>query len=203
MKNPQKLTTAYYDENAEWWASRKNNSFIHESQFRKFTRYLKKGDSVLDIGCAYGIHVPLFLGIGRTLKYEGLDVSSSMLRLAKSRYPQLIFKRADIGDKKTLPKKKYDGFWAAAVLMHVPVEKWDDMFTNIERITKPHAIGYITIPKERPNPASKKDQRHFSLLSRTDFLKMISARGWKVLHSGEIDGSNAPKLWRWFILRIP
>ena len=201
MKNPEQITAAYYNRNATHWATRKNNSFWHEKQFKKFFGYLKTKESVLEIGCAYGIHVPLFLGIGRNLKYEGIDISTSMIRLAKARYPQLSFGFGNIAKKKTLPRKKYDAFWSAATLMHVPQEHWSDMLTNIEHLIKPRGIGYISIPIARPNPPSEKDNRHFTVLNPAQFKKIVTARGWKVLHSGKIN--NDPDIWRWFIVRLP
>ena len=68
-------------------------------QFRKFIKFFKKNDSILDIGCANAIHVPLFLGIGRKLKYEGIDTSYKFLKMARSRYPQLSFRYGDISNK--------------------------------------------------------------------------------------------------------
>lgn len=67
-KNP---TKEYYNKNAEKWAEKKFHSFYHEKEFRMFCSYFNTGDRILDIGCANGIHVPLFLGIGRDIKYEG------------------------------------------------------------------------------------------------------------------------------------
>ncbi len=96
MHPATKYIKAYYDKHAESWTLRKSDSFFQEIPFRKFEKYLKKGDSVLDIGCAGGIHVPLFLGIGRKLKYAGIDISKSMIKIAKSRYPQLSFIVGDI-----------------------------------------------------------------------------------------------------------
>jgi trans-aconitate methyltransferase len=111
-------TEIYYEERAKFWVSTKTDSFIHEEAFRRFEALLKQGDRVLDIGCAGGIHVPLFLGIGRKLKYEGMDLSQSMIDIAKSRYPQLEFTVGNILSFE--PKYKISALWAGAVLMHIP-----------------------------------------------------------------------------------
>jgi len=197
-------TRTYYDTNAARWASRKTDSFYHEQQFTKFVGKLKNGAKVLDIGCAWGIHVPLFLGIGRFIRYEGIDISKSFLKLATRRYPQLSFSLADIANKSTLPKKRYDGFISVAVLMHVPFTLWDTAFSNIESLTKPGAIGYISLPTEHPSgPNKDADTRHFTLLNAKDQRAYIKRRGWKILHSGTSDGYTLENIWHWYIVQLP
>lgn len=200
-KNP---TKEYYEKNYQKWTDKKTNSFYHEQAFVKFVALLKDKDKVLDIGCAWGIHVPLFLGIGRKLKYEGIDIANSFLKIARRRYPQLTFYQGDIADGKTLPKKKYDGFWAGSVLMHVPFEKWDQMFKNIENHTKSGAIGYFSLPTEHPSGESlETDTRHFTLLSGEEQQKVIKARGWKILKKGTMDGFSKESIWKWYIVCLP
>ncbi len=191
-------TKKFYDKNALQWARVKANSFYQEKPFRVFEKLLKKNDSVLDIGCAYGIHVPLFLGIGRKLKYKGIDISKSMIALARSRYPQLTFEIGDAVHFKT--NKKYDAFWSAATLMHVPRKDWPMMLSAIEKSIKKQGIGYITLPSARPNPASKEDQRHFELFDKKEFRKVIENRGWKLLKSGALEAVSP---WNWYIVKLP
>lgn len=200
-KNP---TKEYYEKNYRIWSEKKTDSFYHEKSFIIFSSLLKDRATVVDIGCAWGIHVPLFLGIGRKLRYEGLDIANSFLKLARRRYPQLVFYLGDIADKSTLPKKKYDGFWAGSVLMHVPLEKWGQMFQNIERITKTGAIGYFSLPTEHPSgEKSDSDSRHFTLLSGEEQRKTIKKLGWKILRSGTMDGFTKSGIWKWYIVQLP
>jgi trans-aconitate methyltransferase len=201
MRKKDNLTKDYYETHAEKWAAKKNNSFYHEKEFRLFASKFKKGDKILDIGCAYGIHVPLFLGIGKDLKYEGVDISVSFLKMAKSRYPQLSFKHADLLDEKSFPKKKYDGFWAGAVLMHIPLNEWPRMLTNIQKHMKPGAIGYVTVPQER-FAEHETDLRHFEIFDKASFKKQIGANGWKVLRTGE-KGVTTTNNWLWFLVQLP
>lgn len=199
MKNP---TKSYYDKNALKWDATRHNSFHHEEQFKKFIKHLRPGGQIIDIGSANGIHVPLFLGLGRKLKYEGIDISKNFVKIAKFRYPQLSFKVADIAERKTLPKKKYDGFWSAATLMHVPKNEWPKMLGNIENLMKKGAVGYITLPKKHPNPASQKDGRHFTYFTNKKFKNLISPRNWKILHSGILHGTKVKNNWLWFIVKL-
>lgn len=198
------LTKEYYDKNYQVWTDTKTNSFHHEKAFTIFSALFKEKNKIIDIGCAWGIHVPLFLGIGRKLKYEGFDISKPFLKLAKRRYPQLTFYQADISEKKSLPKKKYDGFWAGAVLMHIPYEDWDQMFKNIESITKKGAYGYLSLPTAHPSGKdANSDQRHFTLLNEKEQKSELRKQGWKIIKSGIIDGFQKDKIWKWYIVKLP
>ncbi len=201
MSKPRNATKDYYNTHAEKWAAQKNNSFYHEKEFRLFNSKLKKGARILDIGCAYGIHVPHFLGIGRDLKYEGLDISSSFLKMARSRYPQFEFNQVDIVEEKSFPRRKFDGFWAVAVLMHVPLDRWPRMLENIQKHMKPGAIGYITVPQER-FANHETDPRHFEIFTVESFKKQIETLGWKVLKTGKKE-STATTGWLWFLVQLP
>ncbi len=202
MDTARKTNTDYYDKNAEWWASKKTNSFFHEEGFRKFHSLLEDGDTILDIGCAYGIHVPLFLGIGRNLNYEGFDISEKMVEIARSHYPQLEFSVADILSPGSLPQKKFEGFWAGAVLMHIPEEQWEEMLTNIENLSKPGAIGYFTMPDARPNEVSDEDQRHFSIIPKEHLEEMLKKRGWEFIERGGFP-QDPRDIWNWYLVRLP
>lgn len=198
----RKINTDYYNKNALRWASTKTDSFFHEQGLRKLVDRLNEGDSVIDIGCAYGIHAPLFLGIGRKLKYEGFDISEKMIELARSRYPQLSFQVADILDKKSLPSKKYNAFWAGAVLMHIPIEQWDEMFNNIEGLVNSDGLGYFTLPTVRPNEVSDEDRRHFTLMEEDKLLDFLGDRKWEVIDRGGFDSPNKA-IWNWYLVKLP
>lgn len=200
-----KQTETYYNKFGQQWTDRKTHSFHHEKQFQKILSRWPQQGAIIDIGCAHGIHVPLFLGMGRKLKYLGIDISTNFLKTARRRYPQLTFLKADIADTQTLPKKKFDGFWAAAVLMHVPHELWNQMFTNIEHIIKPGGFGYISLPIAHPSGESRdsNDVRHFTILTETEQRVFLKQRKWRVVSSGTIDGFTSENVWRWYIVQLP
>lgn len=202
--NKQIVTTRkYYDKKATIWSNSKTNSFHHEKQFREIIKLWPEKAQIIDIGCANGIHVPLFLGIGRKLKYLGIDISKSFLKIATSRYPQLKFQEADISSSDSLPKMKFDGFWAGAILMHIPFSQWDVMFQNIEKLCKPKSYGYITLPTDHPSKDREiDDPRHFTLLSGQEQKTFIKNRGWKIVKSGVIDGTTKDAIWQWYIVQI-
>jgi 2-polyprenyl-3-methyl-5-hydroxy-6-metoxy-1,4-benzoquinol methylase len=197
-------TKAYYEKHAAIWTSTKVNSFHHEAEFTQFTKLLKPKASIIDIGCAWGIHVPLFMGIGRHLRYQGIDIARSFLKIARRRYPQLNFGEGNIADASTLPKKRFDGFLAVAVLMHIPKESWDRAFMNIEGLVKSGGYGYLSFPTEHPSGDSKSlDSRHFTLMSESEHVSYLKKRGWKILKKTHKKGSGGKDIWRGYIVRLP
>jgi len=202
MNKELTLTSDYYNENAALWTAKKTDSFFNEAEFRTFISYLNSGDTVIDIGCAGGVHVPMFLGIGRHFHYEGFDISTEMVKIAKSRYPQLSITVGNILDRATLPNKKYDAFWAAAILMHIPEESWDVMLDTIQKLCVPGAVGYFTLPNERPNQSSDEDQRHFSILTKDRLHEVLSERGWKILKEGPVL-KDRTGVWQGYLVRLP
>lgn len=197
------MTKAFYDKNAALWSSRKTDSFHHELTFQKILFLWPEKGSIIDIGCAGGIHVPLFLGMGHKLRYFGIDISKSFLKIAQRRYPKLNFAQGNILDKEILPSKKFDGFWAAAVLMHVPYEKWDEMFSNLESLVRPSSFCYLSLPTEHPGGKTPNDTRHFTCLSPEEQINYIKSRGWRIKSKGVIDGFNKENIWRWYIIQLP
>jgi SAM-dependent methyltransferase len=197
-------TRKYYDKNGQFWVDTKTNSFVHEKQFQKLVSLWPEKGRIFDIGCAGGIHVPLFLGIGRKLTYHGLDISKLFLKVAIRRYPQLNFTLGNIADSATLPKIKFDGFFSTSTLMHVPFPLWDTMFNNIEKISKPGSFGYITLPVAHPSAIkSDTDIRHFTILSEAEQIAYLKKRHWKIKSKGISDGTSSAGVWRWYIVQLP
>jgi hypothetical protein len=99
---------------------------------------------------------------------------------------------------------KFDGFFASAVLMHIPFTHWDTLFETIEKISKPGSFGYVTLPVAHPSASkSADDVRHFTILSETEQIAYIKSRGWKIKSKGWNDGTTTANVWRWYIVQLP
>ncbi len=197
-------TKAYYEKYAHEWAKSHANSFYHEKEFIYLKELLKPNASIIDIGCAGGVHVPLFLGIGRGLKYHGIDITKKFVALASHRYPQLTFTEADISIQETLPRKKFDGFLALAVLMHLPFTLWDAAFGNIEKMVRSGGYGYVVLPENRPPlTVDSTDTRHFTLLSEKEQIAFMKKRGWKIVKKFNHTVGQNKAQWVGYIVKLP
>ncbi len=197
-------TRAYYEKHADIWARTHADSFHDEKEFRVLMQYLPPKASVIDIGCASGTLVPLFLGIGRGLKYHGIDIAKKFIKIAMQRYPQLSFTEGNIADYSTLPKKKFDAFLARSIIMHLPFSEWDTACGNIEKITKPGAHGYLVLPEQRPPSITpQNDPRHFTLLSEKEQIAYMKNRGWKILKKFKHAAGPYKAQWIGYIVQLP
>jgi SAM-dependent methyltransferase len=198
------ITKKYYDKHGDVWVNTKTNSFVHELPFHKLVSLWPQKGRIIDIGCAGGIHVPLFLGIGHKLKYVGIDISKLFIKIATRRYSNLNFSLGDIAEISTLPKTKFDGFFASAILMHIPFTQWDSMFDNIEKISKHGSYGYVTLPIAHPSAVKNEDDvRHFTILSETAQIAYFKKRNWKIKSKGTLDGTSSTGVWKYYIVQLP
>lgn len=198
-------TKAYYERRADHWAATKTDSFFHEEEFRRFMGELAPIDAnVVDIGCAGGLHVPMFLGMGRELKYTGVDISQSFLAIARRRYPQLTFYEGDLTEISSLPAGRFDAFWCAATLMHVPRMYMHLAARNIGHICRPQAIGYVTLPKQHPSgERAHSDPRHFEIMSPAEQRRLLQEFGWNILYETEKGGFHSSGIWQAYIVQLP
>lgn len=194
-------TKQYYQRNAAKWTALKTNSFHHESEFRRFRQHLSTHNRVLDVGCASGIHLPLFLGIGRGLHYTGVDISSEFLMIARNRYPHHDFLLGNLADFDTLPHGPFHGIWCAATLMHVPEQHWGLCLSNLYRLLSNQGVLYLTLPTEHPSKEPAEDPRHFTLLPhRKQRAKLLEA-GFKIVYDGTIDGFAKSGIWQTYLVQ--
>ncbi len=201
-KDLWRKTIQWYDKNASEYAERVDN--INTSlQISKFCSYLKEGaDLVLDAGCgsgrdAFNLHQ-------QGLRVFGVDISTGLLRYAKSKYPDIDFIHADLRD---LPFKDnlFSGVWCQAALLHLPEIR--DVKTTLEefyRVLAADGVLYVSVKKklkkidaEFVRDSLSGAERFFRYFSLEEILQLLQEAGFQILAEDERKSHSRPESVVW------
>ncbi|MFA5133975.1 MAG: methyltransferase domain-containing protein [Patescibacteria group bacterium] len=115
-------------------------------EFEELAKYVKEGDSVLDIGCGNGRLYKYLNNELRVTNYEyvGVDQSEELIKIAKKNNSGGKFKTADVFN---LPfeAKAFDVVAGIAFLHHIPGQELRErVLKEIFRVLKPGGIVFLT-----------------------------------------------------------
>ncbi len=124
---PQEIAQSY-NELATHWNSDQFNRKNGIEQHKRALSFVKNTDTAIDIGCgSSGRIIELLLDAG--FETEGLDISPSMLELAKTRHPSQQFYLADICTWH--PPQHYDFISAWDSIWHAPLHTHEMILKKI------------------------------------------------------------------------
>ncbi len=108
-----------YDNIVEECAAHEVENGVMCAHYKKFLSFLKPKSKILDAGCGHGQASKKFSERG--FEVTGIDLSKNMLAHAKKAAPKAKFLHMDV-ESISLPEK-FDGVWAAFILVHVKREE--------------------------------------------------------------------------------
>ena len=131
-------TIEYYNDHYSQFAEDTVNVQFSSIQDR-FLQLLPEGGLILDFGCGSGRDSLYFKQKGYAV--EACDGSTQMVRIA-SEYTglsvkQMLFSELDVTDR-------YDGIFACASILHVPLAELPDILTKMITALKTDGIAYIS-----------------------------------------------------------
>jgi len=199
------ITQETYNRIAEKWAREHSDVDYFRKEFEKFSQLLPRG-KILDVGCGWGRDSNLFESTD--YEYTGVDYSKGLLEIAKANFPQVKFVEGNILD---LPfeENEFDGFWAAASLLHIPKEKIHKALAEIKRVVKKRGFGFIALKKgegekmvtDDKRDGDEQDQRFFAYWQKDEFENVLQKAGFEVLDSIEHPASEKTT-WIAFFVKI-
>ena len=120
----------------------KKREFTTPFQAGEFSKYVKRDNSILDVGCGYGRTLgELYYNGYRNL--IGIDFSKGMIARGKQQFPYLDLRVKDDA-KISLPDASIDAVILFAVLTCIRTnEGQEQLLSEIKRILKPQGILYV------------------------------------------------------------
>lgn len=132
---------SYYNQNADQFIAATLAVDMKELH-RTFLRHLPIGSHILDAGCGSGRDALAFKQQGYDV--SAFDVSEAMARHAEKLLGQEVHVKsfADVNEHAT-----YDGIWACASLLHVPIAEQSSIFARLWHALKPGGVLYCSFKR--------------------------------------------------------
>lgn len=139
-------TIKWYNANAEKYAAKIEN-YSSIDLLDRFANTVGKNAKVLDVGCAAGRDCRLLKD--RHLIPIGVDLSESLLRLARKKHPDIKFEQANFLN---LPFEDefFDGVWAHASLLHLEtIEEVSKALKEFHRVLKHGGVIHVFVKQQQ------------------------------------------------------
>jgi len=167
------FTSLRKDEKGSYW----------KNEMLKFNEYLPNG-KVLEIGSGIGSDAKALINLG--YDYTGTDASSELLKIARRRNPSAKFIQRYAHEIES-SLGEFDGFWASAVLLHIPKNEMRESLLAISSVLKKYCIGFITMKEGAYERVEKKTGRLFTYYNENEFTNVLKSVDFSVLEVGRRD----------------
>lgn len=177
------MTIDAYDKTAQTWISKHGGSDFWEAELGRFYTLLPAG-KILEIGAGGGRDAKPLIEHG--YDYIGTDISTGLLKEVKKALPNHPFYEMSVYDLNFSPRF-FDGFWASAVLLHVPKERVNEALARIKSVVKSRGIGFISLKDgtdekvEADKIGDKTVKRFFAYWQKEEFQKVLEENGFSVV----------------------
>lgn len=127
-----------------------------------------KGAKVLDAGCGVGRDMLTFTNLG--LDVTGLEPTPALASKARERTQLPVLTRSLAQPI----EETWDGVWCLAVLVHIPLDQWESVISNIWNALNPGGWAYISVKKGNTGESVDSQGRPLTLVSHEDLKALVS-----------------------------
>ena len=147
--NEVEITRRTYDKIAEDYVRNLKDPYLggsaayHEMAIDRFVSLLPSSQArILDVGCGFGHDLGYFLA--KKLNICGIDISRSMLSLARRNFPAAMLCQMDMRWLNFNPES-FGGVWAAHCLYHIPRRDIGQVIGGISYVLQPQGAFFCSL----------------------------------------------------------
>jgi 2-polyprenyl-3-methyl-5-hydroxy-6-metoxy-1,4-benzoquinol methylase len=200
LTEEEELTRQTYNKLAIEWSTTHNIKTFWQEEMEQFNKFLPKG-KILDVGSGAGRDARKLVDYG--YDYIGTDYSDRLIEQARKSNPGLIFKEHSVYDLEF--EKLFDGFWCAALLLHIPKKRIQEAMKAIRKNMKTGAVGFISTKEGNGEGIEargglKDYDRLIAYWQNEDFRNILTQEGFEILQEGKKPYEDS--VWLTYIVRV-
>ena len=197
MTELKDMLISTYDQIVGEYVRHEFDSSSMEKHYQRFSQGLPENGQILDVGCGPGQATKRFCRMG--YKVTGIDLSRKMLEFAESAAPEAIFYQMDV-ENITLTEK-FDGIWAAFILVHVPRRQHGIILRRFFELLTPNGLlclGMLEGQGEKvvPEPYNRNLRQFFVFVSRQEIENSLIDAGFDVQYHSSQDFDAEGEVFR-------
>jgi SAM-dependent methyltransferase len=190
-----------YDQITHLWLSEQFNLNNGMDAHNRALSFVDSRGLALDVGCGCTGRFIDFLS-AEGFAVEGMDISESMIALAKEKHPNNVFYHADICEY--VFDKKYDFITAWDSIWHIPLAEQRSVITKIIDGLNEGGV-FIFSFGGTPEPGDHEDdfmgpKVYYSSLGTDGFLRLFMELGCVIRH---LEFDQYPELHTYLIVQKP
>lgn len=135
-------TIKTYSANAGRFADQWRDQPAPTDMYALLQRYFTPGGKTADIGCGTGRDVAWLNEHG--FPTVGYDAAEELLAQARTDFPSLVFRRAELPALDSIPGASYDNVLCETVIMHLPPDEITQACARLFEILRPNGTLYLS-----------------------------------------------------------
>lgn len=163
------VTLEYYEENSQTFVA--STLSVNMSGFySEFLSLVQPGGHILDLGCGSGRDSREF--IKRGFRVTAIDGSPTLCQLAEQVIGQPVL---HLQFQDLFYQGEFDGIWACASLLHLPLEQIPDILKKIVVALKPNGVLYLSF--KYGHFEGVRGSRYYTDLDESTLSALITSSG--------------------------
>jgi SAM-dependent methyltransferase len=180
MNDGLRRTIEYYNVNADSYSEKERSTDISR-QADTFLGMVQPGARILDAGCGSGRDARYFSERG--LKAIGIDLSPSLLEMARKYAPKATFLRMDMC-RPAFKEKSFEGLWMSASILHLPRKEATHTLLELSELVQGNSPLYISVLAGKGEETvyfDKNTERTFIYYSANELASLVNAAGFDII----------------------
>ena len=163
-----------------------------EAELSLIAERLAPGSRVLDVGCGAGI--PVSRQLADKFEVTGVDISWSMIGMARKNVPSATFIRADVLEA-AFPAAGFDAIVSYYAIFHIPRQEHRELIRRFARWLRPGGLLLFTVAPNDDGPGYTEDDffgetMYWSNFGPGTYRKILAEAGFEIEQEGIVGGGR-------------